>query len=128
MTTSKFRLSSTVAVNFTPALHAQLLRYAESINATKSKAIKRLLSAHCEAPRDLIKPKTIPANIPEPKRTVALTWHFSDTQSRTQLEDIAKRNKLTTSALIRRIVYTCTKSHASTDPNEILEATADAWL
>lgn len=126
-TPSKFRLSTTISVNFTPALHAQLMRYAQSIGATRSKAIKRLIAAYCEAPKLASKPRATTI-LPEPKRDVAVTWSLSDKEARAHLESLAKINKVTTSTLVRRIIYTNTKPFMSPNPEEQTEAAADAWV
>lgn len=147
---ANFRLSTGMSLTLTPALRQQITTYAASLNISMSKVAIRAMLRFVERPQPkqrLRPPRFLPTKnnnttinadrIPAPSRTAALSWSFPYPEERTAFEQIAASQGLTTTALLRRVLFDYTyepTSNPSNQPNqpnqptpELLQAAADAW-
>lgn len=127
----KFRLSSTLSTTFSPALHAQLLRYTEAKDMTRAKAIRRAIYELLDPaePQKKIKRPSLPLFAEAPKRTVAVAWTLPPRKPahRKLLEDVCRAQNISVTTFTRRAVYLYTIDYVSTDKEEAVEALADGW-
>ena len=127
----KFRISSTLSTTFSPALHAQLLRYTEAKGMTRAKAIRRAIYELLDPaePQKKTKPPSLPLFTEVPKRTAAVAWTLPPKKPahRKLLDDACAAQNIPVAAFTRRAVYLYTIDYVSTDKKEAAESLADGW-